>query len=336
MKTNSLILGAAALMLATACSNDEVVKVAENSAAIGFSSFVNNSTRAVDNDATTLNDLQVWGVSYRGVDGAEISPYAVFGGDKVTKGTPNWTYDNTRYWVAGNSYVFAAVAPANALGVTVNPANAITGAISTIDFTNNGTVDLLYDAVEVPAQESAADYEVVGFNLRHILSRVRFEFKNELAEGYSIKVSALNITNANTTATFNGEEWNVAETTGTVGFDFDGEEVAEPEYLDKAAANESAKSQPSYLFPTSEGTYALSFNVELILEDAVTGNPVSIDTYTHTVTLPAQEFKLGYSYVFKTVINKDNVDPDEVKYPIEFKADVEPWGEENSTDFSIE
>ncbi|MDE5758316.1 MAG: fimbrillin family protein, partial [Allobaculum sp.] len=329
--------GAAVLMLATACSNDEVVKVAENSVAIGFSSFVNNSTRAVDNDATTLNDLQVWGVSYRGVDGTEVSPYAVFGGDKVTKGTPNWTYENTRYWVAGNSYAFAAVAPANASGVVVTPVNAVTGAISSIDFTNNGKVDLLYDAVNVEAQESAAGYEVVAFNLRHILSRVRFEFKNELAEGYSIKVSALNITNAKTKATFNGEEWNVEDATGTVGFDFDDETVADPKYLDKAAANESAKSQPSYLFPASEDPeYALTFKVELILEDAVTGDPVSIDTYTHTVTLPAQEFKLGYSYAFKTVINADNVDPDEVKYPIEFTAEVEDWIDDTKTEAEIQ
>lgn len=328
MKTKSFLLGAAALMLATSCSNDEVVKVAENSAAIGFSSFVNNSTRATDNDAKTLDNLQVWGLSARTADG--VNPYAVFGGDVVTKGTPNWTYDNTRYWVAGNDYTFTAVAPANATGATVNPgAGMVKGAVESIDFTNNGEVDLLFDAQDVAAKDDVSAYGEVAFNLRHILSRVRFEFKNEMAEGYSIKVTGVTIKGAKKTATFDavGGAWGEGSVNGDYGFTM-------PE--DAKVANASADSEPSYLFPAPAGTaYTLTFNVELILEDAVTKDPVSIDTYAHTVNLPATEYKLGYSYAFKTVINAQNIDPEEEKNPIKFKADVEPWGEETPTEFPV-
>ncbi len=63
MKQSSFLLGAAVLMLATACSNDEVVNVAPQTGAIGFNSFVNKSTRATVKDDYTLDnlkDLKVW------------------------------------------------------------------------------------------------------------------------------------------------------------------------------------------------------------------------------------------------------------------------------------
>ena len=57
------IMGLAAMGLAlTACNSDETVEMAKGNA-IGFKTFVNNSTRAA-NDATTesLKSFKVWGL----------------------------------------------------------------------------------------------------------------------------------------------------------------------------------------------------------------------------------------------------------------------------------
>lgn len=108
------IMGLAAMGLAlTACNSDETVEMAKGNA-IGFKTFVNNSTR-VANDATTdgLKSFKVWGLMNKG-----DKTGTPFVGKEVTKGTDGWSYETPVYWEKGYAYSFVALAPNNAYTFT--------------------------------------------------------------------------------------------------------------------------------------------------------------------------------------------------------------------------
>ena len=88
MKRLFLMSLAAAGVLFASCSNDETIEVAKKNNEINFKSFINHSTRAVE-DATTTNlkAFQVWGMMNKGNQTGKP-----FVGVEVTKGDGGWTY----------------------------------------------------------------------------------------------------------------------------------------------------------------------------------------------------------------------------------------------------
>ncbi len=332
MKQSSFLLGAAVLMLATACSNDEVVKVAENSAAIGFSSFIDNATRS-DKDFGSDNaptSISVYGVSSRGTEGAyEVNPFMVFNNKEVTNSGSAWTYTPLVYWVKGNDYTFAAVAPFAATGLEVTPGTkTVGGGIESITFTNNGQVDLLYDTQNVT--DAAANEDAVKFALGHMLSRVRFEFTNKMPEGYKIKVTPLAIIDAKKVGTLDpvAKTWTVADADNTTNINFVMDAA-------EAVADGVSKSENSYLFPATSAAYTATFEIELFLQDAKTQAYVSQKVYKHKVAINAREYKQGWSYAFKAEINNSNIDPENELYPIIFEPTVEEWIDDDKPETDV-
>lgn len=99
------IIGMAAMGLAlTACNNDETVEVAKGNA-ISFNSFVNKSTRGAADDVTlkNLGSFELYG--WRGND--------VLFNKQVVNVAENGTstYSPEKYWEAGKTYNFEAIAP---------------------------------------------------------------------------------------------------------------------------------------------------------------------------------------------------------------------------------
>ncbi len=314
-------------MLATACSNDEVVNVAPQSAAIGFSSFADNATRYGATDLPA--NLQVYAVSNNTT--TNVDPFIVFNGDVVTNEGSKWSYSPLRYWIPTNNYTFAAVAPANAKGVVVTPTTAmVAGGISLITFDNatpvevdgetvdtgaNGDIDLMYAAYE-EATNVAANRAAVDFTLGHLLSRVKFEFTNAMPKGHTLTVKDVKITNAVSKATIDkaagATKWTAVEVNNaevTSSYDFamvNGE---------KFAVGAKPESVVKYLIPvTAAKAYTATFTVELYTVDG-NNNPLWIGSYDHSVAVPSIEFTPSYSYVLKAAINKDNFSeaPEEVK-----------------------
>lgn len=329
-------------MLATACSNDEVVKVAENSAAIGFSSFVNNSTRA-DYDSKNLPaNLNVYGVSSRAASESSeaVNPFVVFSGDVVTNGNDGWTYSPLRYWIAGNDYTFAAVAPADQENVEVHSGVSTSfGGITSIDFTNNGDLDLLFDANET-ATGVAADQKPVDFNLGHLLSRVRFQFDNQMHSNYSIKVTDVKIIDAIASATYTpalpvaASNWVATSQAGETvkkAFSFTTNDVYTPSVsslTEEDVKNASIISESQNLIPES-ASYTATFSI--VLYD--NASQAVINTLNHEVVLPKTDFVPGYSYTFKATVNSDNIDPEDQLHPIEFNVkSVADWTEQEGVE----
>ena len=305
------IMGLAAMGLAlTACNSDETVEMAKGKA-IGFSSFVDKSTRGAADDVTLTNLGSVELYGWRGDD--------VLFNKQVLNVDDNGvsSYSPLRYWEAGYTYNFEAIAPkAGVNGVEF--AAAKTG--GTITFTNNATTDLLY----VKAAEKTMEAEIksapaaVELNFAHQLARVKFTFKNTFPANAAAKITVkdVEITNAYKNGTLAtpaaaNAKWNATDNTLNVAF-------ASTDVKDLAAGGNSAATEHHYLIPTgNENEYTVTFSVVLDQNGAKT-------TYNHTVKFTTTQ-EQGKSYNYVAEIGASNINPDSQLYPIEFKATVDSW-----------
>lgn len=312
------IMGLAAMGLALiACNSDETVEMAKGNA-IGFKTFVNNSTR-VANDATTtnLNAFKVWGLMN---DGTQTG--TPFVGKEVTKGTDGgWSYQTPVYWEKGYAYSFVALAPNDAYTFTAPTEIDNWGSLTF----NNGTgeTDLIY----ATAKQSTVTGDVcplsVNLTFNHMLSRVRFQFENGMLDGSKLTVSNVKINDAYTSGTATlaeqlaGLSWTTGQTTG------------ELEFGGAAAMEQNGKAETAhkYMIPADKA-YNLTFTVKRE-HHGVT------DTYIHTVPLPKIAMTQGLSYQFVAKFTAENINPVEELCPITFTAEVKDWKEFTDKAFDV-
>lgn len=313
------LIGLGATAMLASCSNDETVEMAQNTKTIGFSSFIDKSTRATDTDITNLGAIEVYG--WRGND-------QIFDAQSVTvEGDGSGTYSPLQYWEANKTYSFEAIAPKNGeKGVTF--AAAKTG--GTITFENDAETDLLYAGVVEKTTkniETESDVEKVHFTFGHLLSRVKFTFKNGFPENAAAKitVTGVKITNAYKNGTITpavtNAAWDVANST-TFAVSFASETVK-----DLVAGTGSESTDHMYLIPANSPSYTVEFTVTLD-QNGVTS------TYSHTTTITTSMAK-GNSYNFIATLDNTNVDPENTMYPIEFEAEVSPWNNQPDVDLDL-
>ena len=203
-KTLFTILAAAAIV---GCAKDEVVNV--NQEAIAFNNvFVDNATKAIDPSITTLtlDGFTVYGTTQGNETGAPV--VNIYPGVEVTGSVTNvddegnatagsWSYEDefTQYWIAGNTYNFAAVKN----GTVSTDAD---GMPKLIAYDAAGQTDLLY--AEAAATGQANNNAKVAFTFSHLLSKVRFSFQNTSATttnpNYTYKVTDITISGVGLTA----------------------------------------------------------------------------------------------------------------------------------------
>ena len=307
------IMGLAAMGLAlTACNSDETVEMAKGNA-IGFKTFVNNSTR-VATDATTdgLKSFKVWGLMNNGTQTGKP-----FVGKEVTKGTDGWSYETPVYWAKGYAYSFVALAPNNAYTFTA-PTEINTWGSLTFE-NDKGEKDLIY----ATAKQSTVTGDVcplsVNLTFNHMLSRVRFQFENGMDDGSVLTVSDVKINDAYTSGTATLAEqltdltWNPVQGTGALEF---GNAAAMKQQ------NAKAETAHKYMIPADKA-YNLTFTVTRE-HHGVT------DTYNHTVPRSKIAMTQGLSYQFVAKFTAENINPGQVLCPITFTAEVKGW--DNFTD----
>lgn len=311
------IMGLAAMGLAlTACNSDETVEMAKGNA-IGFKTFVNNSTRAA-NDATTTNleSFKVWGLMNKGDKTG--TPFVA---KEVTKANGTWSYTPPVYWEKDYAYSFVALAPNEAYTFTAPTAINTWGSLT---FDNgDGETDLIYATAKqetVPANGCPAP---VSLTFNHMLSRVRFQFENGMLDGSKLTVSNVKINDAYTSGTATLAEqladltWNPVQGTGAIVFG------------NAAAMDPNAKAETAhkYMIPATK-KYNLTFTVTRV-HHGVT------DTYNHTVTLPETTMTQGLSYQFVAKFTAENINPDQVLCPIQFTATVAKWEDFTDKSFNV-
>jgi len=318
-------------LAAAACSNEDIVSV--NQEAIGFdNAFVNNSTRIVDPSLTNAN-LQDFAV-YSFVEGATL-----FDGVQVAKSITNdnlsseWKYENTQYWIAGAKYNFSAVAP-----VTDQNWEKTTASKDgvTLSFTNNGTQDLLYAQSE-EIEGKAVGNDEVAFTFRHLLSKVKFSFKNGYnASNATIKVYDITINNAyesanvalNATSTI-WSDWAPNDTT-PLTLEFGAATADDTNTAAAYAYNTTLESYNElFLIPGAiTGGYEVSFKVALLVSGTQIGDP-----YEHTIKTPDTFVpEAGNSYNITAEITASNIDPEHSQEAIEFTVTtIGDWTENNTS-----
>ena len=326
MKKVFLMAVAAVAMLAS-CSNDETTGKAVKGNAIQFDGFVNKSVKGVDDDITNDNfaSFQVWGLMSKGEQTGQP-----FVGTTVTKSGSDWTYTTPVYWENGYNYSFVAIAPA---GFGTFNAPSTVGEYGSIDFENgDGTTDLIYDIDATYATNAVSTTtscpDAINFTFNHLLSRVKFAFKNGMDDGSTINVTGVTITNANTKATATlgaTATWALAADDSTARLAF-GNVILDDPATDYATGVTKATDHKYMIPATSAGQkYTVTFTV--------TRNHSGVtDEYIHSVELPAVTMAPGKSYQFVAELNAQNItggDPDDPNNPelcpIKFTAEVDEW-----------
>lgn len=329
-------LGIAAATMLASCSKDETVDVPQGKA-IGFSNtFVDNATRSVVDPSfkkETLPNFAVYGFTQKG---------QIFDGETVSSvdGGTSWTYSPTQYWVEGNQYAFAAIAPAS---VSVSDAELTGTSVAdykvgmTVSFTNDGKTDLLYangGAFNADGTFMASP-KTVGLTFKHQLSKVKFSFNNNVSGAYKIKVTDVKITNAKETGTLTVDiaADNVWSNVGgnPLELEFGAAGTTNASTADAIAFGSEVETYNEQLMiPTaSTESYNVTFTVELL------NGTVSMGIYNHTATIKGVELKLGYCYDFAAELNAENIvvdpdDPDAQLEPITFTVnEISGWIDTN-------
>ena len=339
-----VIFALAAVVALAACSQEDVI-VADKGAAIGFDTFVENSTRSVYDPSltdATLKDFAVFGY----VEGAVLFDGVKVANEDINNSElePDWKYAGTQYWITGAMYNFNAVAPLTDGGWTKT---AATPDATNIEFTNDGTTDLLYAKTPV-IEGKASGNDEVGFNFRHALSKVKLSFVNQYnATNAKIMVKNIEITDPYKTANAvltTAANWSDQASVADFKLNFgDATDNAATDNKENTAAkfgfNTTLESCNELLMIPGAGTekeingvpskvYTITFVVELYQGESTT----PIKTYSHNIYTDFAP-KAGMRYNLKAVITPENIDPQHQQEPIEFTVnEIKDWGNGNTAD----
>ena len=319
-----LLFVALAAVGMTACVQNEELAVAGGNVAIAFdNAYVYNPTRNANPTTTTesLEAFDVWAYMDE-VAGTVLTD------EDVTKVGGKWGYENIQYWMPNHTYYFAALAPANSNNVTEtlagNPAAQL--GLGEIAFTNvNGTEDLLYAKAKVATGDLKSltenGMDAVKLQFQHLLSKVRFTFKNGFLTN-NMKVEVLNVEmTAPKAGTIDlavadySKGWVLGQEEITLDFG----DVAE------LAATAAAATANERLTIPATGDYVKTYNVKF---DVIvkSGDVVALTT-TKEATISGYALEMGKAYNFTAVIDWNTL----ALPAIEFTAEVDEWDEEITT-----
>ena len=207
-----IILATLAAASLVACAQENVIDSAKPEAIAFNNAFVDNTTKSIDPSITTdnLGGFLVYGTT-QGDHATDAAVINIFDGILVegSKASNVWAYDvaYTQYWIKDNKYNFAAVVNSNdpaALAPALVECDG-NGMPKTLTYTADGETDLLYArSAEYTGQTSGNPQ--VAFTFDHLLSKVKFSFKNQTldtnnASSYTYRVSNIVMTGTPVKAT---------------------------------------------------------------------------------------------------------------------------------------
>ena len=183
-----VILSLFAVAALASCVQTEELGVANNKEAIGFDTFVDNTTKGDLYTTANLEAFKVYGTISQ--NGAVVTN--IFDDVTVTKNGSAWTYDSqyTQYWIPGFRYDFAAVVDGDVVKNSHNMPESIE-----VDMTEQK--DVLYATAgrDFGANDVATK---VGFTFNHLLAKAKFTVKNTIVNGkdFVYNIESIKIKNA--------------------------------------------------------------------------------------------------------------------------------------------
>lgn len=316
-----------------ACTTEQTIVAPQNDA-IGFDTFVDNSTRATDITTANIADFGVYGTVAKGGNSALI-----FNNTEVKKSGDAFVYSPAQYWIADANYYFLAFAPfqkGEGATWTYVPTNAQVAQNGTFSFDNYAAeadqdVVYAYQTKTTAATLTAENTQAVEFTFKHVLSKVAFKFTNTFTDGnttlsvYNVKIN--NTAKTGTMAIANGEDaaWVGAD---NLVVPFGDQATAVNTLQSKALANgKELKLAHHYVIP-AQRAYNITFSVDLYQAG------VYLATYNHTINTTIDFAKNG-NYVLSVKLAPESIDPANPLFPIEFAVNkVEDW--DNYSDVALE
>ena len=312
-----ILYSALAVSMLAACSQDELVDLQQPGQITFAGAFVDNATRAAADPSTTTGSIQnfdVWAF-------IDQSTGVVFEDEDVVKSGNAWTYSNTQYWYPNHTYYFAALSPMNSANVIEHIAEGdyAKHGLGTIDFTNvDGSEDLIYAATTVT---TGADInkqpDPVKFQFNHLLSKVKFSFKNGFVNPTTqlvIRDIKMNVAKKGSINLAQADWWSTNEwALGADRFDLKFGDVAR---LAIGETDECAKERLTIPAGTDE-VYTIKFTVDLYQGD------VLAQTFEDETSLvKGVALEIGKAYNFVAEINASNLG----LFPINFEVEeVKDW-----------
>ena len=316
-----LLVFALAAVSMVACMKEETTLLPQGDAISFDSAFIDNATRAAVDPSTTtasLDGFKVWGF---------VNEYdgTIFDGTEVKKVGGAWSYQGTQYWVPGQSFYFAALAPMSSANWRVTKATGDDAklGLGTVSFENvNGTEDLLYaKEMKVANSDLNVDNGPVKFQFQHLLSKVKFTFTNGFpTETASIKVTDVKMVVPHE-ATIDlaqadyAKAWTLGAGTTTLAF---GD-------VEKLACNQRAEVAHERLTIPAADTqeYDITFTVELFM------GAQSVYTKDMSSKVSGYELAMGNAYNFTAVINAESLQLENIVFEVEVVKDWVSAGEQD-------
>ncbi len=334
MKRSLFMLGVAVAALSS-CSQSEILEVAEGRA-IGFSSFVNNNTRAAITEIAGTDDLTEYYVY-----GYHTDNIPVFENVKVTTNGTEYT----AYWEQRKTYNFAAYSDGNSKIDSDISFSSTEDKLTISNYTPDNSKDLVAAIAEELTCNDPSTQGKVALTFKHLLSQVKFTFTNTDSRSYTMKISDIQIANAINTAKveFTGTgsaatpEWSGSQTgSGVVAYQFDD--------LNDIAADGTHETE-CLVIPQSNENLQVTFTATFwdkasTEEDPIrTGKFVASLKYTGSISgTTANEWTAGFRYNYTAEVNADDIKDDqkpEELHSIEFEATVSGWGDAASTPVTL-
>ena len=310
-----LFVLALAAFAMVACVNEEVTELPQGDAIAFESAFIDNATRAAEDPSTTtetLDGFNVWGF-VKECDGV------IFNGTEVKKTNGIWGYEGTQYWAPNQPYYFAALAPTNGKWSLADPDKA-TGekakyGLGKISFTNeNGTEDLLYAKTMKQSAGLNEPNGAVKFQFQHLLSKVKFTFKN----GFPTETASIVVSNVKMAVPLLGaidlaqadytKGWSCAVGNSTVALEFGN--VQKLAYTKSAEAAYERFTIPATDVDDIFGGYIITFDIDLYM------GAQKVYTVSKTSKVTGYELEMGKAYNFTAEINPDNLELEEIVFDV--------------------
>ena len=323
-----LLVFALAAISMVACMKEETTLLPQGDAISFDSAFIDNATRAAVDPSTTtasLDGFNVWGF-VKAYDGT------IFDGTEVKKVGGAWSYQGTQYWVPGQHFYFAALAPMSSANweVTKATGDAAKLGLGTVSFENvDGTEDLLYAKEMKVAKGLNEDNGPVKFQFQHLLSKVKFTFTN----GFPTETASIKVTNVKMVvpheATINlaqadyTKAWTLGNGTTTLSF---GDVFVDDDHeVDKLACNQRAEVVYERLTIPAADTqeYDITFTVELFM------GAQSVYTKDMSSKVSGYELAMGNAYNFTAVINAESLQLENIVFDVEVVKDWVSAGEQD-------
>lgn len=338
---------AAAVVAMSSCTESEVVEISQ-SKAIGFDSYVGNTTRAEQEGLTqdNLKEFYAFG-SYKMSGGDEVVVFdgETTGSSQIKKNGNSWQYEPVNYWLEGALYKFAAYAPA----LTKTPTFNYDKNSMEIHFVADGEKDLLvaatsqdgYTYIALEREEENDEKRAVNLNFKHALSKVRFTIVDGWRNALNMTISDVSLKGAKNTGTLTTPgDLSSVTTIDSDAWKLDEEKTGT--YTDAGTTEPLTENGKTYVFenfllPQIIETDAITLEFTVSVTNNVGGGPIIDDDDTPhskklTVSIPTTtSWAPGKAYNYTLNIDGDTFGLHTIYFG---NITVAEWG--NSTDTEVE